>query len=239
MASAENTQYVKPEYLLSLGEDHELCTYLLIWALSILFLVCCLLHRLKPAPRVSFLDPVLLAVFTASSLYYLLHAKLSSLGDPLKHPWQHYFVETWMFYCYTVCVLTMVLYITYHVLTPLHQYEMISKVIKRLGRRTLLYIAAMLWSIDLKSMCVHVDDESSTMYVFVYLYIFVLLTNALSELADNFSRHVVDKSVTNAVMFAVFLLVHIKCCTINTGIKLNGNVFTFILTAYGLSNQWI
>ncbi|AHC02805.1 membrane protein EE42 [Proboscivirus elephantidbeta5] len=238
MDSTEQSPVASPmPYLLSLGEDSEFYEYVLSLAFVTLFLLCCVLHRINPAPKVSFLDPILISVCTILSLYYLLHEQLFSLNSADRQPWPHYFLETWMFYCYTVCALTMILYIIYHLVTPFHQYEMISKVIRRLGRRTFIYITAMLWSIDVPDMCVHVVDETTTVYVFVYLYIFVLLTNALSELADNFCRHVIDRSVTNAVMFGAFLIVHINCCSINSGMRLNGNVFTFILTAYGLSNQ--
>ncbi|UEH20562.1 protein E7 [Elephant endotheliotropic herpesvirus 6] len=223
------------QYLTVLGDSAFFYSSLLLASFIVLFVLCCVVRRLAPAPGVSMLDPILLSTFTGLSMYRLITEELNS--GAVQRPWSNYFLECWLFYCYTVCMITFCLYIVYHSFRRLHSYETLQKLIRRISRRTFLYTSSMLFSLDMKSMRVHMIDENSMLYVFVYLYIFVMLCNTLSELVDKVANNLIERSIVNALLLAGFVIVHQQCCTINTGIKLNGNVFTLIFGMYGLSNQ--
>ncbi|AGG16026.1 protein E7 [Elephant endotheliotropic herpesvirus 1A] len=224
------------QYLIALGDDAVFYSYVLLAVFLVLFVLCCLVRRFIPAPDLSMLDPILLCLFTGLSIYHLVGEELAS-GGTVQLQWSDYFLECWLFYCYTVCVTTFFLYIIYHIFSRLHAYQTLPKLIRRICRRTFLYTSAMLLSLDMKSLRLYIRDDSTMLYVFVYLYIFVVLCNTLSELVDKVANSLIEKSTVNALLLAGFVIVHQQYCAINTGIKLNGNVFTFMFATYGLSNQ--
>ncbi|QOE74369.1 protein E7 [Elephant endotheliotropic herpesvirus 3A] len=212
-------------------------TYVCMLAIGLLFLLACcfVLHKKNPMPGTSCVDPTVAVFLTFASVYRILNCEVNGHTDVLMR-WQASFLENLAACCYTTCVVSLLYFIVYNLFNNALPEE-VALLIKVMTRRLIFPLTVLVWNTDLDEMSTYVHGTSSLAHILLYLYVYVITFVGVSFVADKCFNDLLERSAFNTIIMILFVIFHVKYCTINTGGRFNYNIWTFAFTAYFCSHQ--
>ncbi|AHC02806.1 membrane protein EE43 [Proboscivirus elephantidbeta5] len=212
---------------------------IILTVISILFIISCTVYIVCRAPLESIMDPLLSVIFTCLIIIRVKAEQLRN-GGLLDYRMTDIFLEDVCVECSLLCMICMVLYSVYHIVKyfkPDFYCRTWYRFYRSLSRRVAVLIACFMYSVDTRALCSKVVDYATLnaliFYIVIYFGILVYLSECVNELCDRFIR----RSLVNLAFFGLLLGLHVRCLVLNTGNRLNNNIFSFSLTVFFFSHQ--